>query len=117
GVALEAELVAKAHEGGCRVIGPNCLGMYSPRGGMTFPEDAPRDVGNVRVICQSGGLGTDIIKRGGQHGLRFSAVFTVGNCADLMPVDLVEYLFADPLTKVVGLYLENAKEGRALFEA
>lgn len=117
GVALETELVAKAHEGGCRVIGPNCLGMYSPRGGMTFPEDAPRDVGNVGVICQSGGLGTDIIKRGGQHGLRFSAVFTVGNCADLMPVDLVEYLFADPLTKVVGLYLENAKEGRALFEA
>jgi acyl-CoA synthetase (NDP forming) len=116
GVDLEAELVAKAHEGGCRVIGPNCLGMYSPRGGMTFPEDAPREAGHIGVICQSGGLGTDIIKRGSQHGLRFSSVFTVGNCADLTPVDLVEYLFADPDTKVIGLYLEGAKDGRAFFE-
>lgn len=116
GVDLEADLVKKAREGGCRVIGPNCLGMYSPRGGITFPEDAPREGGHIGVICQSGGLGTDIIKRGGQRGLRFSVVITVGNCADLAPVDLAEFLFADPVTKVVGLYLEDAKDGRALFE-
>jgi acyl-CoA synthetase (NDP forming) len=90
--------------------------MYSPRGGITFPEDAPREVGPIGVICQSGGLGTDIIKRGSQRGLRFSAVFTVGNCADLKAVDLVEFLAADPLTKVIGLYLEDAKDGRALFD-
>ena len=116
GSALEAELVAKAREGGCRVVGPNCLGLYSPRGGVTFPADAPREVGSVGVVCQSGGLGTDIIKRGSFRGLRFSVVITAGNCADLTPVDLVEFLFADPVTRVIGLYIEDVKDGRAFFE-
>jgi len=116
GVALEAELAAKAREGGCRLIGPNCLGLYSPRGGVTFPADAPRDVGSIGVICQSGGLGTDIIKRGSHRGLRFSVVVTAGNCADLTPVDLIEFLLADPVTRVIGLYVEDIKDGRGFFE-
>ncbi|HSC23938.1 MAG TPA: acetate--CoA ligase family protein [Casimicrobiaceae bacterium] len=116
GAALEADLVAKSREGGCRVIGPNCLGLYSPRGGVTFPADAPREVGGVGVVCQSGGLGTDIIKRGSFRGLRFSVVITAGNCADLTPVDLIEFLFADPVTKVIGLYVEDIKDGRGFFE-
>jgi len=116
GVALEAELAAKAREGGCRLIGPNCLGLYSPRGGVTFPADAPRDVGSIGVVCQSGGLGTDIIKRGSHRGLRFSVVITAGNCADLTPVDLIEFLFADPVTRIIGLYVEDIKDGRAFFE-
>jgi acyl-CoA synthetase (NDP forming) len=116
GAALEADLVAKAREGGCRLIGPNCLGLYSPRGGVTFPADAPRQVGSVGVVCQSGGLGTDIIKRGSYRGLRFSVVITAGNCADVTPVDLVEFLFADPGTQVIGLYVEDIKDGRGFFE-
>ena len=116
GVALESELVAKSREGGCRVIGPNCLGMYSPRGGVTFPADAPREPGSIGVVCQSGGLGTDIIKRGSWRGLRFSAVITVGNSADLGPVDLLEFLLADTATSVIGLYVEDVKDGRFFFE-
>jgi len=116
GAALEAELVESARESGCRVVGPNCLGLYSPRGRVTFPADAPRDVGSVGVVCQSGGLGTDIIKRGSWRGLRFSLVVTAGNCADLTPVDLIEFLLADPATRVIGLYVEDVKDGRGFFE-
>ncbi|MCZ6646650.1 MAG: acetate--CoA ligase family protein [SAR324 cluster bacterium] len=115
GAALESELVDKAHAGGCRVIGPNCLGIYSPRGGVTFPVDAPREAGPVGVISQSGGLGTDIIKRGQWRGLRFSSLVTVGNCADVGPVELLEYYFADPQTRVIGMYLEDVRDGRAFF--
>ena len=32
GVELERSLVLAARAGGCRVLGPNCLGLYSPRG-------------------------------------------------------------------------------------
>lgn len=116
GKGLEEELVASARQGGCRVIGPNCLGMYSPRGRVTFPVNPPEEVGSVGIISQSGGLGTDIIKRGQWRGVRFSGVITVGNSADLGPADLLEYYFADPQTKVVGLYLEGVKDGRRLFE-
>jgi acyl-CoA synthetase (NDP forming) len=116
GADLQAQLVESARAGGCRVIGPNSLGLYSPRGGVTFPANAPRELGTVGVISQSGGLGTDIIKRGQWRGLRFSGLVTVGNSADIGPVDVIEFYFADPQTRVIGLYLEDVKDGRRFFE-
>lgn len=113
---LEAELVVKAHAAGVRVLGPNCLGTYSPRGGLTFPVGAPKDVGKIGVVSQSGGLSTDIIKRGQWRGIRFSGLVTMGNSCDLTPTDLLEFYFDDPQTKAVGLYIEDIKDGRAFFE-
>jgi acyl-CoA synthetase (NDP forming) len=40
----------------------------------------------------------------------------VGNCADVGVSDLLEFYLADPQTKVVGMYVETAKDGRRLFE-
>lgn len=116
GAHLQNRLVESARRGDVRIIGPNCLGLYSPRGGMTFPLDAPRDLGTVGVISQSGGLGTDIIKRGQWRGLRFSGLVTVGNSADISPNDLLEFFFADADTHVIGLYVEDIKDGRAFFD-
>ncbi|WP_199533261.1 acetate--CoA ligase family protein [Rhodovulum sp. 12E13] len=116
GKALQEELVEKARGAGIRVLGPNCLGSYSPRGGLTFPVGAPKEVGNIGVVAQSGGLSTDIIKRGQSRGLRFSGLVTVGNSCDLGPVDLLEFYLADPVTKAIGLYIEDIKDGRAFFD-
>lgn len=116
GVDLQHQLLEQALIGGCRVIGPNCLGMYSPRGGVTFSVDAPQELGTIGVVSQSGGLGTDIIKRGQWRGVRFSALVTVGNSADIGPVDLFEYFLQDPHTHAIGLYLEDIKHGRRFFE-
>lgn len=116
GRGLQEDLVRKAADAGVRVLGPNCLGTYSPRGGLTFPSGAPRDVGHIGVVSQSGGLSTDIIKRGQWRGLRFSGLVTIGNSADVAPHELVNYYFADPQTKAVGLYIEDVREGRAFFD-
>lgn len=116
GQKLQKALVEAAHAGGCRMLGPNSLGLYSPRGGVTFPADAPRELGTVGVISQSGGLGTDIIKRGQWRGLRFSGLVTIGNSADLGPADLLEFYLADSQTHVIGMYLEDVKDGRRFFE-
>jgi len=116
GIALEAELLAQTREAGCRLIGPNCLGIYSPRGGVTFPVDAPKELGRVGVVTQSGGLGTDIIKRGQWRGLRFSGFVTAGNCADISPADLLEFYLEDPQTSVIGFYLEDIGDGRRFFD-
>ena len=40
----------------------------------------------------------------------------MGNCADVAPSELLEYYLADAQTKVIGLYIESAKDGRRLFE-
>ncbi|WP_404863495.1 acetate--CoA ligase family protein [Georhizobium sp. MAB10] len=116
GKALQTELVEKARQGGVRVLGPNCLGTYSPRGGLTFPANASKEVGQIGVVSQSGGLSTDIIKRGQSRGLRFSGLVTIGNSADVKPHELVSYYVADPQTRAIGLYMEDVKEGRAFFE-
>ncbi|MGE5524265.1 MAG: CoA-binding protein [Rhodospirillaceae bacterium] len=116
GKALQDALVAAAREGGMRLLGPNCLGLYTPRGNITFAEVAVPEVGGVGVVSQSGGLGTDIIRRGLNRGVKFSGLVTVGNCADVTPSDLVEYYLADAQTKVIGMYIETAKDGRRLFE-
>jgi acyl-CoA synthetase (NDP forming) len=116
GVALQDELAGAARAGGMRLIGPNCLGLYSPRGRITFAEVGDEQAGSVGIISQSGGLGTDIIRRGLNRGLKFSGLVTVGNCADIGPNDLIEFYLADPGTRVIGLYLETARDGRGLFE-
>jgi len=116
GEALERKLIEKARAASVRVLGPNTLGAYSPRGGLTFPQNAPKEVGTVGIIAQSGGLSTDIIKRGEWRGLRYSGLVTIGNSADVAPHELVEYYLEDPQTKVIGLYLEDIKSGRAFFD-
>ncbi|MBI3044062.1 MAG: CoA-binding protein [Betaproteobacteria bacterium] len=116
GRELQDELVAAARAGGARLIGPNCLGIYTPRGRVTFTEIGPEETGPVGIVSQSGGLGTDIIRRGLSRGLVFSGLITVGNCADVGPNELLEYFGADPQTRVIGMYIETARDGRRLFE-
>ena len=116
GKDLQEQLAAAARAGGMRLIGPNCLGLFTPRGKVTFAEVGPQETGSVGVVSQSGGLGTDIIRRGLARGIKFSGLLTVGNCADVVPTELVEYYLADAQTKVIGMYLETAKDGRRLFE-
>ena len=114
---LEDRLVAAAHAGGTRLVGPNCLGTYSPRDrSLTFPIDAPTEPGRIGIVTQSGGLGTDIIKRGQWKGLGLSALVTAGNCADVGPADLVEFYLADDGTDAIGLYLEDIGDGRRFFD-
>ena len=113
GKDLQAELVSAAKAGGMRLLGPNCLGIYTPRGRVTFAEIGPKEVGHVGIVSQSGGLGTDIIRRGLARGVKFSGLVTVGN---VTPSDLLEFYLADPQTKVIGMYIETAKDGRRLFD-
>jgi acyl-CoA synthetase (NDP forming) len=116
GEALNRQLLDVARRKGVRLIGPNCLGTYTPRGRMAYIRDCPTDVGPVGIALQSGGISTDMLRRGVQRGLRYSAVVSIGNCADLAPSDFLEYFLADSETRVIGFYLESLPDGRRFFE-
>ena len=116
GRELQEALATAARAGGMRLIGPNCLGIYTPRGRVTFTEIGPEETGAVGIVSQSGGLGTDIIRRGFTRGLKFSGLITVGNCADIGPNDLLEFYLADAQTRVIGMYIEAVGDGRRLFQ-
>ena len=83
---------------------------------ITLDNTNPSKTLALNSVSQSGGLGTDIIRRGLSRGVKFSGLVTVGNCADVTPSDLLEFYLADDQTKVVGFYIETAKDGRRLFE-
>jgi acyl-CoA synthetase (NDP forming) len=117
GRALEERLAQAAGAAGVRILGPNCLGIYSPRAGIAFQGDSPREPGTIGIVSQSGGLAVDMLLRGGVRGLRFSALATLGNSVDVGPAELLDYFLADPHTRAIGLYLEDVKRGQQLFEA
>ena len=116
GKELEGHIVAAARAGGSRLVGPNCIGIYCPKGHLTWVGGVSPEPGPVGIVTQSGGLGTNMIRRGNERGVRFSSLVSVGNSADIGPNDLLEFYLADPDTRVVGLYLEDIKDGRRFFD-
>lgn len=118
GHKLEEELVRKARQGGFRIIGPNCLGIYCPESKVpNGPGGKIGKVGSVGFISQSGGIGEKLVELGAARGINYSKGVSFGNGIDLDSADFIEYMAADPKTRVIGAYLEGARNGRRLFNA
>lgn len=117
GYRLEREMVKKAKEGGFRIIGPNCIGVYSPAHQMPYgPMPMLGEVGTVAFISQSGGHAGRIIEIGMRRGVHFSKVVSFGNGSDLDSVDYLEYLTVDPDTRIIGAYLEGMRQGQRFLQ-
>lgn len=102
---------------GLRVVGPNCMGHYAPRLGMTMiaPEASSSAVGRIAVVSQSGTYAGDVVRRGTQLGLEFSFVSSVGNCDDVTPAELLAFCEADPETEIIAFYLEGDEGAEEFF--
>lgn len=111
GRQLEAEVVRLVRAAGMRLIGPNCLGVYSPGAGLSFASDFPRDAGHIALLGQSGGNTSYLLRASAQRGVRFSKAVSYGNAAEVDESDLLEYLRQDPATEAVGIYIEGVKDG------
>ncbi len=114
---IEAEILRMAKENDIRIVGPNCMGLYCPDGGLAFQPEFPTDVGSVGFFSQSGQLASSFVLMGAARSLKFSKVVSFGNASDLQPHDFLRYLAQDPKTDVIGSYLEGLKYGREFFEA
>ncbi|RIK45292.1 MAG: hypothetical protein DCC58_06845 [Chloroflexi bacterium] len=112
GARDERELVAIASAAGMRLLGPNCLGLFSPANGVVLTTSPALDIdqlraGSIGLTSQSGALMATIFDRANDLGLAFSHCVSVGNQADLEAGDIVEYLIADPATRVICSYVEG----------
>ena len=117
GKLFHEEITQIAVEGGLRVIGPNSMGVFSPRLRLVTWAGAPEAVGSVGILTQSGGFADGIIGYGSQIGLSFSTVVNYGTGLTVDASDLVEYLSDDPETDTIGVYLEGVADGRRLLDA
>ena len=118
GIGLEGELREIANRYGMRFLGPNCIGVtnHHHKLNTTFMqhEGSP---GYVGMVSQSGSFITQMFGYLDRFGLGFSTAFSVGNEASLDVVDCLEYLAHCPHTRVIALYLEGIKRGKAFMEA
>lgn len=117
GAELEKDLVAVANQYGIRFLGPNCIGVANPRGKLntTFMsfQGTP---GFIGMASQSGSFVTQMFGYLSDYALGFSTAFSVGNEANIDLVDCMEYLSACPDTRVIALYIEGIRRGRAFVE-
>lgn len=112
---LERKMLRLARKLGIRLIGPNCMGIYCPKGGMSFGYDFPKEPGKVGMFLQSGGASTEFVRYASLRGIRFSKVISYGNALDLDETDFLQYLARDPETELIACYIEGVKDGRKFF--
>ena len=117
GKDLEFRILQEARRLNIRLIGPNCMGIYYPGGGIALGYAMPRENGTVGAVLQSGGAADILIHCGELQGLRFSKVISYGNAIDLDESDFLHYLTYDDETKIIGAYIEGVKDGRKLLNA
>ncbi len=113
----EAEITEKIQASQMRVFGPNCMGLCCPESRFSFRPDLRPNPGSIGFIAQSGGKAIDTYLAVEEAGEGCSKFFSFGNEIDISSSDLVEYLSHDDHTKVIGMYLEGARDGQKLRSA
>jgi len=110
GRVREAALVDRIRRAGCRLIGPNCMGLLNSdpavRLNATFSPVSP-PAGRVAMSTQSGALGLAILDYAKRLNIGISSFVSVGNKPDVSGNDLIQYWAEDPRTSVILLYLES----------
>ena len=115
---LEEEVRKIVEKSDMRVLGPNTMGYKNASDGLdaSFVFGVPRK-GNLSLISQSGALGIGMIYLANSEFVGVSKIIGVGNKIDIDDDDLIEYFAEDSETKVIGLYIESVKDGRAFMNA
>jgi len=118
GAELERLLLKEALAADIRVVGPNCLGVMSPRSGLnaTFASTIARP-GSVGFISQSGALCTAVLDWSLKEMVGFSAFVSVGSMVDVGWGDLIYYLGNDPKTRSIVIYMESIGNARSFLSA
>lgn len=116
GAKLQKEVVEIARQGGTRIVGPNCMGLFSDGSKLNLTGLLAPPGGNLALVAQSGNLGLSMFHDAAKRKIGFSHYISVGNQADLQFHEYLSYLKDDPSTKVVMMYMEGLKDGRAFLE-
>ncbi len=119
GAAMEKKIVRVIEENGGSLIGPNCIGVITPRYNGVFTTPVPRlNPRGVTLISGSGATAVFIMESGIPNGLSFAAVYSVGNSAQNGVEEVLSYLDEnfDPKTSshAILMYLETIRKPESL---
>lgn len=120
GAQLEADLAAVADEYGIRVCGPNCIGVVDAAASTVLTSACSRrpQPGGIGLVSQSGALAfTTFFERGADEDVRFAAVASTGNEADLTLADYIAYMTDRPDVAVICAYVEGVDDPERFMDA
>ncbi|MFV0457376.1 MAG: acetate--CoA ligase family protein [Actinomycetales bacterium] len=122
GRKAQQELVARARDGGMRILGPNCSGVVSTDPSCAMSVNAAIEQlevtpGNLAVISQSGSMTGGLVSRGLGRGVGFSKIVSIGNESDLNAAEITDWLVDDPRTGAILLFLETLRDAPRLATA
>ncbi|MGB7133661.1 MAG: bifunctional acetate--CoA ligase family protein/GNAT family N-acetyltransferase [Acidobacteriaceae bacterium] len=117
GKALERQ-IAQTIQGKMRLIGPNCLGVLNPVGGLnaTFAK-AMVPAGRLGFISQSGALGTAILDWCIREQVGLSGFVSAGSMLDVTFGELIDHFGQDPNTDTIVIYMESIGDARSFLSA
>ena len=120
GRAYQDDVRAVLKTSGMRGFGPNTLGLVNTNTRLTtsyFTTENMLEAGSVGLAAQSGiFVGALLRYLSSQSGLHLSKGIGLGNKVDVNESDALSYFAEDDQTRIVGLYLEDVKDGRVFFE-
>jgi len=119
GRAWQRDLVDIARAAGLRLVGPNCMGVYSApaRLNATYFWDLPRLSGRIGIVSQSGAYGGLVFRHLGARSLGVARFLSIGNQADVDVAEVLEFLADDAETGLVACFVEAIRDGRRFVEA
>jgi acetyltransferase len=114
GKRIEAEILRTATEGGAKIIGPNCSGLFCASGVMNLLGVPPIQKGPLAVIAQSGNIIDSITHYAEMRGVGLSHIISAGNAIGIQFHEYIDYLGQDKETKAILMYMEGIKEGNEI---
>ncbi len=122
GLADQRLIAAIAQEAGMVVEGPNCLGLvnYVDRIPLTFVETLAEPPGArpaIGIVSQSGAMAAVLSVMLASRGLPLAFSISTGNEAASGVEDYLEYLVADPATRVIAMIVEQFRQPQRLLAA
>ncbi|MBI4282879.1 MAG: CoA-binding protein [Chloroflexi bacterium] len=113
GRRLERQLTERAKETNLHLIGPNCMGILSPKAGVGWGQEQFAGIeGPVGFISQSGTHTGNFVLEAHLQGVDINKCVSFGNGIVLDSPDFLEYFGRDPGIKIIAMYLEGVKDGR-----
>jgi acetyltransferase len=116
GAACEQRVLEAIGGSSLRLVGPNCLGIYSSGGGLALFAGMRPAQGRVSFISQSGSLASMLYLLGAERGIMFSKMASSGNELDLNCADFLEYFAEDEETEIIAAYLEQVRDPRRFLD-
>lgn len=114
GRQLQRDMVERANEYGMRLVGPNCMGIFSASKKMNLTS-FPIPAGRIALISQSGNAAISLWHDAASYEKTgFSRVICFGNQADICIHEYIDFCAGDPESDVIAIYVEGLKPDTGL---